>query len=365
MADNQKLLEELIDSRWLRANRSHVFDEPAPWAGQRVASDRWRGMLVGLAIGDALGNTSEAMLLSDRRAKYGEIRDYLPNRHADSRSVGLPSDDTQLCFWALETVLERGWLNLSAYAQLLRERHIFGIGRTVSAFIEEYGQTGDWKSAAQNSAGNGALMRCPAALVPHLSDGSKALWADAALFAAVTHNNRAAISSAVAFTAQLGALLVMERVPSPEWWCKRYAEIACPIEGGASLQMRGGEDSDYNGPVSSYVKTELPKAFADGLDVSNRGARWYSGAFLLETVPAVLYILMHHADDPEEAIVQAVNHTRDNDTVAAIVGAAVGALHGESALPRRWRNGLLGRTRESDDGQVQRILNDLEDRLSL
>jgi len=138
-----------------------------------------------------------------------------------------------------------------------------------------------------------------------------------------------------------------------------------PIEGGASLQMRGGEDIDYNGPVSSYVKTELPKAFADGLDVSNRGARWYSGAFLLETVPAVLYILMHHADDPEEAIVQAVNHTRDNDTVAAIVGAAVGALHGESALPQRWRNGLLGRTRESDDGQVQRILSALEDRLSL
>ncbi len=74
---------------------------------------------------------------------------------------------------------------------------------------------------------------------------------------------------------------------------------------------------------------------------------------------------MHHADDPEEAIVQAVNHTRDNDTVAAIVGAAVGALHGESALPQRWRNGLLGRTRESDDGQVQRILSALEDRLSL
>jgi ADP-ribosylglycohydrolase len=62
---------------------------------------------------------------------------------------------------------------------------------------------------------------------------------------------------------------------------------------------------------------------------------------------------------------QAVNHTRDNDTVAAIVGAAVGALHGESALPQRWRNGLLGRTRESDDGQVQRILSALEDRLSL
>jgi ADP-ribosylglycohydrolase len=43
-------------------------------------------------------------------------------------------------------------------------------------------------------------------------------------------------------------------------------------------------------------------------------------------VPTVIYILMRHGHDPEEAIVRAVNDTKDNDTVAAIVGAAVGAL---------------------------------------
>ena len=52
---------------------------------------------------------------------------------------------------------------------------------------------------------------------------------------------------------------------------------------------------------------------------------------------------MHHSSDPEEAIVRAVNDTKDNDTIGAIVGAAVGALHGESAIPRRWVDGLLGR----------------------
>jgi ADP-ribosylglycohydrolase len=45
-------------------------------------------------------------------------------------------------------------------------------------------------------------------------------------------------------------------------------------------------------------------------------------------VPSVLHILAMHGDDAEEAIVRAVNDTRDNDTTAAIVGAAVGALHG-------------------------------------
>jgi ADP-ribosylglycohydrolase len=79
--------------------------------------------------------------------------------------------------------------------------------------------------------------------------------------------------------------------------------------------------------------------------------QWYSGAYLLETVPTVLHILMRHAADPEEAIVRAVNDTKDNDTIGSIVGAAVGALHGESALSQRWRDGLAGRVVADIDDQ--------------
>ena len=70
----------------------------------------------------------------------------------------------------------------------------------------------------------------------------------------------------------------------------------------------------------------------------------------------MLWILARHLHDPEEAIVRAVNDTQDNDTVAAIVGAAVGALHGAAALPARWRMGLLGRTQAADDGRVFRLV---------
>jgi ADP-ribosylglycohydrolase len=65
---------------------------------------------------------------------------------------------------------------------------------------------------------------------------------------------------------------------------------------------------------------------------------------------------MRHAEDPEEAIIRAVNDTKDNDTIAAIVGAAVGALHGCARLPDRWRQGLLGRTQENDDGRIFEII---------
>jgi hypothetical protein len=68
-----------------------VMERPAPVANSRTRCDRVRGMLLGLAIGDALGNTSESMLPLQRKLKYGEMRDYLPNRHSDNRRVGLPS----------------------------------------------------------------------------------------------------------------------------------------------------------------------------------------------------------------------------------------------------------------------------------
>ncbi len=84
------------------------------------------------------------------------------------------------------------------------------------------------------------------------------------------------------------------------------------------------------------------------------GDRWFSGAYLLETIPATIHLLERHAHDPEEALVRAVNDTWDNDTIAAIVGAVVGALHGARALPLRWRRGLLGRTTADDDGQLSR-----------
>jgi ADP-ribosylglycohydrolase len=67
---------------------------------------------------------------------------------------------------------------------------------------------------------------------------------------------------------------------------------------------------------------------------------------------------MKHGRDLEEAIVRAVNDTWDNDTTAAIIGAAVGALHGKRAIPERWLKNLLGRTSYTDDGRVFGLLKE-------
>jgi ADP-ribosylglycohydrolase len=70
-----------------------------------------------------------------------------------------------------------------------------------------------------------------------------------------------------------------------------------------------------------------------------------------------MYILMKYRDDPEQAIVRAVNDTRDNDTIAAIVGAAMGALHGKKGIPQRLISHLSGRTAEDDDGSVFQLID--------
>jgi ADP-ribosylglycohydrolase len=104
--------------------------------------------------------------------------------------------------------------------------------------------------------------------------------------------------------------------------------------------------------VQDHVPQEADRTV---LEASERC--WYSGAYLLETVPTVLHILMRHAADPEEAIIRAVNDTKDNDSIAAIVGAAVGALHGCTRLPERWKRGLLGRTQEGDYGWIFELID--------
>jgi ADP-ribosylglycohydrolase len=355
---NSDIFARLVADATIRLRPGKLFSEPVKPLSLNF--DKIEGMLLGLAVGDALGNTSEGMLPRSRRAVYGEIRDYLPNRHAGERAVGLPSDDTQMAFWTLEQLLLDGGLVPDNLAERFCRDRIFGIGGTVRQFIAAYTHGTPWHQAGPGSAGNGALMRIAPMCLDQLYDNADELWFDTALAAMLTHNDNCSIASCLALVRMLRGLLAMTTSPARDWWLDTWTETTHDLEDNTRYSPRGGRFTDFRGSAGEYVRQVVGDALAADLPVQEACNAWYSGAYLLETVPSVLYILSRHGHDPEEAIIRAVNDTKDNDTIAAIVGAAVGALHGKASLPARWIENLTGRTTYDDDGRIFELMEKLK-----
>lgn len=358
---NRELLQELVGRNAIALRMGEIFDTSLPPLPE-VNADRVAGMMLGLAVGDALGNTSEGMNPATRRAQHGEIRDYLPNRYADWQRTGMPSDDSQMAFWTLEHLIEDGEYVPDRLAHKFCSSRIFGIGSAVREFVSAYRSGRPWHEAGTRSAGNGALMRIAPMIYPHVARPGPDLWADTALSAMTTHNDGAAIASCVSFVALLWELLGVDNPPSGDSIVEQFCDRLASLDDGSDYWPRGGAYAERSGSFATQVRHMLNDASARGLSCLDACESFFSGAYLLETVPCVLYILREYLNDPEQAILRAVNDTRDNDTIAAIVGAAVGALHGRSALPSQWVENLNGRTRESDDGRMFELLSLGEER---
>src|SRR5690606_37239287 len=263
---NHPTLHRLLAERRIELEPAPLLDVPPRTldAPRKRLRDRVEGMLLGLAIGDALGNTVEGQDPRARREAHGgEIRDYLPNHRAGGRAVGLPSDDTQLAFWTLRRLLEDGRLEPDALLREFASRPIFGIGRTVSEALRRYRNGTPWHEAGVPSAGNGALMRIAPVLLPHLPNPSPDLWADAALAAMITHDDRGSTASCIAFVALLWELLDRDDVPAPEWWLDTFVATARELEGDAPLYTPRTPRIEYEGPIWRFADERVRAALAE------------------------------------------------------------------------------------------------------
>ena len=322
--------------------------------------ERVRGMLLGVAVGDALGNRSESMLPHEREAKYGRITGYLPSRYANGEPAGTPSDDTQLTFRAVGQLLADGELDPDELAFRIANERIFGISTATLDFCNAMRTGAPWYEATQYSGGNGALMRIAPTVLPYLRTGGIGIWTDTALSTAVTHNHPLAIAASVAWMALLWRLLNGDVPDTAEEWLDTYLEVLRLLDAGQQYDSRvtSGPMQAWRGSLSQLLDTNVRDAIKRGTPVRDAAELWFSGAFLLETVPCVLHILAHHGHDPHEAMLVAVNDTRDNDTIAAIVGAAMGAAHGYGWMPAEWMEQLLCRVNGDDDGKVFTLIDE-------
>jgi hypothetical protein len=140
---NRELFNRLIGENAIRLEQGKIFDNSLFPKPVSFDFDRVEGMLLGVAIGDSLGITTEGMLAPERKARFGEIRDYIPNNYVDE-AIGFPSDDTQLTFWTLEQmVADNGFVPDHVAKRFLNDR-IFGLGSAVREFLTNYCSGRPW-----------------------------------------------------------------------------------------------------------------------------------------------------------------------------------------------------------------------------
>ncbi len=357
MIDNTSLLEDLIRHGAIRVCDGNIFHNRPHNLPLNFSFEKVEGMLLGVAIGDALGATTEGKLPADRHLLFGEIRNYTPGKRSDNRAVGVPTDDTQMTFWTLKQLIQDGGLIPDNLARHFCKHHIMGIGSTTKEFVINYKDRHiPWYAAGLDALGNGVLMRIAPIVVPYLKNPHPSMYADAALDTMITHNAFGNTATCVAFVNILWELLAMLSPPAPNWWLDKYCSVTQELEGKTQYRPKIAHHDYYQGSLWQFTDRVVREALNRGMTALEACSWWGSGASLFETVPSVLYILATHAGSAEEAITRAVNDTKDNDTIAAIVGAAVGALHGLKGIPDRWIDGLTGRTRSNDDGEVFKLI---------
>jgi ADP-ribosylglycohydrolase len=192
-------------------------------------------------------------------------------------------------------------------------------------------------------------MRYAPLLLPHLRSPSPGLWRDVALASFLTHGSSVPLSATLAFAHLLWEVLRRScgDVPEPEWWLDGYVAVAGQLERQPGGPRRHADPvpalhRGFEGRLCELVDGEVRAAWRRGVPLREAvsTAGFGSASDCLQAVPAALFVLMSHADNFESAVIAAVNDTKDNDSIASIVGAILGALHGMKAIPRRWLDGI-------------------------
>lgn len=326
---------------------------PRPLPAAPELEDRFRGCLLGGAVGDALGRPGEGRSPDTIAERYGELRDFRPWKGWTSGPVGTVTDDTQLTMEIARTYEAHGRLDPADFGRRVAEWLDVGRGKgqacTSAALELKAGEP--WFEAGVESAGNGAAMRAaPIGLAR--ADDFAALRYEAMLATVPTHADGVAVASAVAQAHAVAYLLRVE--PGTLDPRDFLSAIVAGLEGipdPGHPERRPGAD-----PARRVTLAERIDEIEGWLGLPWRDAmeRTHNGAFVLESLPAALWFFATFAEDPEEAIVRAASAGYDADTVAAMVGNLVGAYHGARALPHRW----------VDDLEFRRELENLADGLA-
>jgi ADP-ribosyl-[dinitrogen reductase] hydrolase len=277
--------------------------------------DRYRGTLLGLAVGNTLGLPVESWPSREIRRRYPKgIREINPEMSQ------LPwDDDLAQAVILAEAILEHDTLrNDDLAARLMEwfESNGRGMGSQTRAVINALRQGMLPSEAAKlvwerdgGPAGNGAVMRCAPVAMRWPHDRMK-LLEETETSSRVTHHDPRCSWSAFAVN-----LAVAEALNG------RTASI----DSIANAMELAGVGPHTLHAVRDVAGHTLERLRLDGSTIG----------FTLKAMQAGLWCLEHSADF-EESLVMVIQAGGDTDTNGAVAGAILGALHGASAIPDRW-----------------------------
>ena len=288
-----------------------------------VLRDRFRGALLGLAVGEALGAPADFLTAAQIEERFGVITEMLGGGCHEVQ-LGEATDATDMMLCMAESLADTGGFD----PEDVMERYLAwfesgprDVSLTVRTVLLSFRSGTHWDLASRRAfeilgsptAGNGSLMRCaPLALL--LCGDAEARHTASRRESTLTHFESLAGWACVAFNDLVDAAIageLREELPS----------IAHTID---------EEDKRVSATLREALEAEPEEI--------------QSSAFVLDTLRTAVWAVLR-TDSYEEAVVLAINLGNDADTVGAVTGALAGAVYGETGIPSRWLDPLLLRHR--------------------
>ncbi len=260
---------------------------------------RAQAAFLGLAIGDALGATTEFMTPGEIRSRFKVHRKMIGGGWLNVKA-GQVTDDTEMSLCIARALVSAGKWDLQGIADhfvaWMRSKPI-DIGSTCRKGIRAYMLKGQLQAPYNEwDAGNGAVMRmAPVAL---FSLGDQALLERCALEQArITHHHP-------------------------------LSDAACVTTGQMVHQALLGADRFALHALTRELVAKYPNFRFNKYQGNATG-------YVVDTMQTVFHYLFTTATF-EECLTGVVNQGGDADTTGAIAGMIAGAFYGIESFPRRW-----------------------------
>lgn len=285
---------------------------------------KFQGCLVGSALGDAFGYPFECVSVSERASLMKRLTE-----RSEAKGTWAFSDDTQMLIDVTRSILESGGFLLETQMKWLRRGYdpARGYGKGMKLIFRAMDQGVEPSSLhrtawREGSKGNGGITRLPGLLCFYYLDDR--VEDQARQSCGATHSHREALEASVLYTRILHTCLSES---NPENFSPQSL---------LSGLLQGISESSPFREKFAWIQQALQRPHSAEDAPRTLG----NGTLALESLSLALYALCMKPLNPADAIVFAASLGGDTDSIGALVGGMIGALHGLSAFPDRWLENL-------------------------